>query len=187
MKNITLKPNGVGRYDDVSPFIIADKALNLKINLPAVNGEFYLITEINGNKVKQLIQPDGEVRLDGLSAGELRAEIKHYLKGELIKAYKIEPLLLKEADGSLSAEPEIVALWRELNAVKEAYAREVQGLKDQVENLRRDNLILWKQNNELLEKLANKVAALMRFAETCVENIPYINDYKILEEVKNET
>lgn len=186
MKIINLKSNGVGRYEDVSPFIIADKTLNLKFNLPAVNGEFYLITEINGVKVKRVISSDGNISLDGLSAGELRAEVKHYLKGELIKAYRIEPLLLKDIDGSLSAEPEIIALRRELNALKETYIREVQEFKDNVENLKGDNLILWKQNNELLEKLVNKVAALMLFAETCIDNIPYINDYKFLEEVKNE-
>ena len=41
MKTIKLKCTGVGRYDDVSPFIITDNKLSLHIELPTLNGEFY--------------------------------------------------------------------------------------------------------------------------------------------------
>lgn len=55
MKTITLKYNGLGRYDDVSPFIITDNSLKLKIVLPEQSGEYYLITENNGNKEQRLL------------------------------------------------------------------------------------------------------------------------------------
>ena len=48
MRIIQLKPNGVGRYDDVSPFMITDNMLELETDLPPLNGEFYITTENNG-------------------------------------------------------------------------------------------------------------------------------------------
>lgn len=110
MKTIQLKSNGIGRYEDVSPFIITDSRLELKIELPAVNGEFYLVAENNSAKYKLLVPRGESIELDKLTAGELQAEVKHYLKGELIKTYKVEPLILKEVDGNLTGTPEIAAL-----------------------------------------------------------------------------
>lgn len=175
MRTIKLKPNGVGRYDDVSPFLITDRSLEITIQLPAVNGEFYFVAENNGLKINKYIHTDGKVKLEGLTAGELRAEVKHYLKGELVLTYIVEPLLLKEANGNLSAETDIVAL-----------RREIQGLKEEIENFKSDQIILHRQMNELLEKLAKKVIALTAFALTCINEIPYINDYKFTEDLKNE-
>lgn len=110
MKRIYLKSNGVGRYDEVTPFVVTDNKLELKIDLPNVSGEFYFIGENNGQKIKRLIPRGGSITLEGLTAGELNAEIKHEFKGVLLKTYKTEPLILKEIDGSLSAMPEIEAL-----------------------------------------------------------------------------
>ena len=107
MKLITIKSNGLGRYDDVSPFVMTDGKLELKVVLPVSNGEFFFIAENNEVKFKKVLAEDGRVHLDGLTAGELKAEVKHYLKGELIKCYKIEPLILKEVDCNLSGTPEI--------------------------------------------------------------------------------
>ena len=149
MRIINLKPNGVGRYDDVSPFIITDKKLALKINLPNVNGEFFLVSENNGEKIKRLLPGNGEITLEGLSAGELNAAVKHYLKGGLIKTYTVEPLVLIEVDGELSAEPEIAALRRDLDELKETLAKERKNAAER---------------DELLEKLKANELALIRFA-----------------------
>ncbi len=119
MRIIQLKPNGVGRYDDVSPFMITDNMLELETDLPPLNGEFYITTENNGVKSTRLISRSGTVVIDSLTAGELNAEVRHYLKGTLIKTYKIEPLLLIEADGNINAEPEIAALRRENAKLRE--------------------------------------------------------------------
>lgn len=148
MKTIKLKPNGTGRYDDVSPFIMPDGRLDLKIILPNVNGEFYFVTENNGRTEKKLLPSSGEIALEVLTAGELFAEIKHYLKGELIKTYKVEPLILKEADGSITAEPEIAALTRENSRLAAIIAEE-------------------SKRAQTTEKALNKaVCALIRFAYT---------------------
>ncbi len=121
MKTIKLKSTGIGRYDDVSPFIITDNKLSLHLELPALNGEFYFLASNNGLNVKKLLAFDDNLVLEGVTAGELLAEVRHYLKGELIKTYKVEPLILKEVDGKLSAEPEIIAVCREFNGLKEIF------------------------------------------------------------------
>lgn len=142
MKIITLKSSGLGRYDDVSPFIIAEGKLELKVDLPTFNGEFVFVAENNGIKFKKQISNNGKVSFEGLTAGELHGEIKHYLKANLIKTYTVEPLILREVDGSLSGTPEIAAL-------------------------RRNTDTLVKSLNELkqaLERREKTIAALIRFA-----------------------
>lgn len=121
MKTIKLKTNGTGRYDDVSPFIVTDNSLQVAAVLPPFNGEFYLVAENNGTVQKKLLTRDGAVTIENLSAGELNAEVKHYLKGELVKVYKVEPLILKEVDGTLSAMPEIEALHHDISSLERAF------------------------------------------------------------------
>ena len=120
MRTITLKSNGLGRYDDVSPFLVESGTLELKFNLPNRNGDFFLVTELNSkNGGAKQISLDGTLKLEGLEAGELKAEVKHYLRGELIETYKVEPLLLKAVDTDLSATPEIAVLTAEYEIMRE--------------------------------------------------------------------
>ena len=146
MKLITIKSNGLGRYDDVSPFVMTDGKLELKVVLPVSNGEFFFIAENNEVKFKKVLAEDGRVHLDGLTAGELKAEVKHYLKGELIKCYKIEPLILKEVDCNLSGTPETPALKQKTDAL----AKSLTELKTTLE--------------EREKELNAKIVALLRFA-----------------------
>lgn len=174
MKAISLKPNGVGRYDDVSPFIIADNQLKLKIQLPNVNGEFYLVTDCGGNIQKIKLDKDGDAVIYGICAGQFIAQVKHYLKGELIKTYKIEPLLLKEVDGSISAEPEIIALTRENIALKEALAEERERaakLEKTVEELKLSEEL----RDEWAKRVENKIKALCLFAFTDYRQNVYLD------------
>lgn len=111
MKSIKIKSNGLGRYDDVSPFIIESGALELTVELPAKSGEFYFVAENNSKCLgATLISCEGTIALENLQAGELKAAVKHYLRGELIEVFKVEPLLLKEVEKELSAMPEIALL-----------------------------------------------------------------------------
>lgn len=153
MKTIKLKSNGLGRYDDVSPFLVTDNRLEIKVELPNFNGEFYLITENNGRTEKRLLPRDGTVAIERLTAGELNASVKHYLKGALIREYKVEPLLLKEADGNLSALPELAALKSALAELGREYAA-----------LSADFSKYKEETNAQSEKLNNNVSALIRFA-----------------------
>lgn len=163
MKTIKLKSNGVGRYDDVSPFIITDRKLTLKIALPPVNGDFYLIAENNGATQKRLLPKSGETELENLFAGELNAEVKHYLKGSLIKVYKIEPLLLKEADDKVYILPEIAALDRRICAVE----RNLEGAKKTAEERA-------EKHNKRLVRANKNVAALIRFAFKAYNASPFL-------------
>lgn len=143
MRTITLKSNGIGRYDDVSPFLVESSTLELKFNLPNFHGQFFLVTELNGkNGGTKQIPKEGTVKLTGLEAGELKAEVKHYLRGELIETYKVEPLLLKAVDTNLSATPEIALLTaegeimrEELNAIEEWQRR----AKEQADEMNKRN------------------------------------------------
>lgn len=135
MKTITIKSNSLGRYDDVSPFTIADGKIELKVNLPMFNGEFFFIAENNEAKFKKVLSEDGMVTLYGLTAGELKAEVKHYLKGNLIQSYKIEPLILRAVDGNLSGTPEIAALRRDTDALAKSLAELKQALEKREKTL----------------------------------------------------
>lgn len=146
MKTITLKSNSLGRYDDVSPFIIADGKIEIKVNLPAINGEFFFIAENNEAEFKKVLSGDGRVMLDGLTAGELKAEVKHYLKGNLIQTFKIEPLILQAVDCNLSGTPEIASLRCDADTLVKSLAELKTALEERV------------------KALQSNIAALLRFA-----------------------
>lgn len=164
MKTIQLKTSGVGRYDDVSPFIVTDNTLHLQIGLPPYNGEFYLVYELNGKVSKRLIPRSGQLILEDLTAGELNAEVKHYLKGELIKTYRVEPLLLKEVEGMLSAIPEMEELRRQINSVETSFTEYKESAAEREKTL-----------VEQLERTEKNFMALMRFALKDYQNNVYLN------------
>ena len=164
MKIIKLKPNGVGRYDSVSPFIVTDNRLELQVELPNFNGEFYLVYKINDKTDKRLLPRSGQIILENLSAGELNAEVKHYIKGELVKVYKVEPLLLKEVDGTISALPEIEELHRHICAVERYFTEYKQSAEESKKAL-----------SEQLEHAEKNFLALARFALKDYQNNVYLN------------
>ena len=168
MKFIKLTPNGVGRYDSVSPFIVTDNRLELQIELPNFNGEFYLVYENNGKADKHILPHSGQIVLENLTAGEFNAEVKHYVKGELIKVYKVEPLLLKEADGTISALPEIEELHRHICAVERNFKEYKEAIEKEQEE-RDKALLIWQKNVE------SNLLALMRFALKDYQNNIYLN------------
>ncbi len=167
MRTIKLNSKGTGRYDDVSPFIVTDKKLELQIELPSFNGEFYFVYEINGKTDKRLLFRSGQIVLDNLSAGEFKAAVKHYFKGELIKTYTVEPLLLKEVDEILSALPEIEELRRSIAAVERAFVEYKQTVADRE-----------KEREEALETgikfIEANLLALKRFAYKDYQNNVYL-------------
>lgn len=160
MKRITLKPIGVGRYDDVSPFIITDTALELCIAVPNVNGEFYFAAENNGKSYYKLIPKGGLITLPDLTAGELCGEVTHYLKGERVKNYKIEPLIIKEADGTLTAEPEFAALKAKLDGVEKAFGEFRKAAAEEAETRKTREKTL----ADRIARIEGNLLALAKFA-----------------------
>lgn len=124
MRTITIKSGQMGRFDNGSPFLVEEGALGLKFLLPQGSGEYFFVWQNafeGGQRVGTLqIPKSGEISLADLLPGELRATVKHYLHGELIGQYKIEPLLLKEVEGSISATPELTEILYEIEAIKRA-------------------------------------------------------------------
>ena len=171
MKTIILKSNGLGRYDDVSPFIVTDNKLELKVELPNFNGEFYLVADLGGAVQKRLLPRDGIITLENLTVGELNAEVKHYLKGALIKTYKVEPLLLKELDGTLSAMPEIEALNHRICAVE----RDFKEFKQAVEESNQQQAEREKELVNRLDKAEANMLAIVRFAFKDNTENPYLD------------
>ncbi len=140
MKTIQLKSGRLGRYDDVSPFLVESGALELKIELPKQSGEFFLVSELNGKSLGTVPLLHGFTAiLHPSEAGELKTEVKHYLHGELVETYKIEPLLLKAVDRSLSAMPEIAALTAECVALRSRSDELLTELKRHKEEAEREH------------------------------------------------
>lgn len=196
MRTITIKSNRLGRYDDVSPFLVERGTLELKINLPNRNGEFFLVTELNGkNGGAKQIPRGGTVTLTGLEAGELHAEVKHYLHGELIETYKVEPLLLKAVDTNLSATPEIAFLTEEKEKLKNETEELAKRLDSAEKNLElilhcqhlRDVAFLayaWAEYQNDLQ-LNAKSLTLEAFAETLGFSLTAFTEEEI-EEIQNQ-
>ncbi len=160
MKTIILKSNGVGRYIDVSPYLIVNESIEIEVKLPAVNGEFYLFADCGGHRQKYLLPANGKAVVCGICAGELSAEVKHYLKGELVKTYVVEPLLLKELDVGISAEPEIAFLKAEILSLNSEFVKE----REKSLQYRNEYIIEIEKCKERVEKQRAIIFALLRFA-----------------------
>lgn len=142
-----------------------------------MNGEFYFLAEINGNVIKKLLPDDGRLELGGLTAGELLAEVRHYMKGELIKTYKVEPLIIKEVEGKLSAEPEIIAVCREMDGIKEIFDTDRVRAAEREESLK----TAIKELEEQVKLLQTNVTALLRFAFDDYMNNVYLGGESVEE------
>lgn len=162
MREIKIKSGHVGRYDDVSPFIVEHGELILNIPLPEKSGEFYLVTELNGkNFDTALIPRSGTITLSGLDAGELRAEVKHYLRGTLIEVFKVEPLILKAVERRLSATPEIAVLTEEIARLKREQSDAAEWLKTGFSAVREDS--------------RTRAVSFLAFAYAVYRNSPLLN------------
>lgn len=168
MRTIKIKSNGLGRYDDVSPFIIESGALELKIELPQKSGEFYLVSELNGKSGgAQPVPREGTLTLTGLETGELKAAVKHYLRGELIEVYKVEPLLLKAVDKELSAMPEIALLTGKIAALK----KQTEDLEKRLETA-----------EDRTETAGKNISAILHFAYLSYRENVRLNAHDLSEE-----
>lgn len=169
MRTIAIKTNGLGRYDEVSHFLIDSGALELKIELPNTSGEFYFVAEQNGKSLgAKLIPVDGVITLENLEAGELHAAVKHYFRGELIEVLKIEPLLLREVDKELSAMPEFGELKGEIERLK----KELAAFKQTGEERFTATVEGFKT---LTERQRESESTLVSFAYAVYQNLPLLN------------
>lgn len=141
MRTITVKPGCMARYDDTSPFLLESGAFELEFNMALTNSNDFFVYTING-ATNSLPIIDQRVSIEHLEAGELRAEIKRYLRGELIERIHVEPLILKSVDADLSATPALVELQakvdqavQNLNAQAKMYNNAVAAYNAAVERI----------------------------------------------------
>lgn len=190
MRSITIRSDRVGRYDDVSPFLVERGELELKIELPEKSGEFYFTFELNGKIGKPIYIPRGGTIVVGeLSAGELRAEVKHYLRGTLLEVYKVEPLLLKAVESGLSATPEIALLTGEVETLKKETETLKKSLTEERENARKAvrELVLSFLSYAYAEYVCDvQLNARSLSAEEFARALGYELSKEELEEIKNK-
>lgn len=154
MRTIHLKARALGRYDDVSPFLLPAEGLEIQVVLPNERGgELFFVADQYGERNVYRVPQDGVFTLHGLRAGELRAEVRRYLRGVLVEVFRVEPLLISEADGALYASPEIETLTARIEeAEKEIYG--LQKKLDEEQELRK----------EQAELFTSRLASLYAFA-----------------------
>lgn len=132
MRKVTLQSNILGRYDDVSPFLMEREELEISFTLPKQSGEFYFLPIMNEIAGKAIYIPrGGTVSVKISETGEFKGEVKHYLRGELIEVYHVESLIVKSVDAGFTATPEITVL----RAENESLRKEIQELNKSVQEM----------------------------------------------------
>lgn len=132
MRKVTLQSNILGRYDDVSPFLMEREELEISFTLPKQSGEFYFLPIMNEIAGKAIYIPrGGTVSVKISETGEFKGEVKHYLRGELIEVYHVESLIVKSVDAGFTVTPEITVL----RAENESLRKEIQELNKSVQEM----------------------------------------------------
>ena len=133
MKTITLTRGKISTYDDKTPFLVENGALEVKFVLPSKTGEYYLVTDNNG-KQKTFIPQDGQVSLS-VTEGVLNATVKRYVNGRMTEQYPIEPLEIRSVNDEVSAFPELSVLQKSVDDAKASYAEKKDELEEKEKSL----------------------------------------------------
>lgn len=180
MRTVTIKSGCIGRYDDASPFLLESGVLDLNIVLPSTVGEFFLVSKLNGKikAEKTFIRRGEPIRLN-VEPGELLMEVKHYLRGAIVESIKVEPLLIKEVDGTVYAFPEIKTIHSTIENLKKDLAdqkKEFDEFKKSYEQFVAESEKQEKRHNEMILKEIDAVrVALLRFSWACYRADVFLN------------
>lgn len=131
MRTITLK-HGKGRYCDDRPFVISD---DLEIRLDGIDAtNVQVAVRVKNNAYSETFNATSfTVPRDRLSAGELDMEVGVYLRGELISTFRVEPLILRDAD--LHAEPFTPAVQAKLDELGQRLDDYIKRAQTQMQEL----------------------------------------------------
>lgn len=180
MKTIKLRSGRIGRYEDSAPVLVEQGELELRVEFPARSGKFFLVTDLNNKSGgAKLIPPNGLISVAITEAGELCAAVKHYLRGELIEIFQIEPLLIKSVEKTLSATPEYAFLTGEIAA-----------LKDRAETLEKALTDMEKRAEEAdrrAEEADKRIAALTDYAYLAYRHNVQLNAHDLTREEFEKT
>lgn len=171
MKTIQLKEHGMGRYGDVSPFPIGDLEIELQ-NIPTYGGEFRFTAKNNGKICAQTAVTASQNRVtiprDKLAAGRLSCFVSHYLKGEEVKRFSVEDLLIKDLNGDAYAFPEIAEMEQKISTLEKQAVIMSKTLKEEKEAREQAETEI----NSAIEYALSIALGLVRFAfEDYRENV----------------
>lgn len=164
MKTIQFKRHGTGRYSDVSPFPLGDLELELN-GLPNASGDLRFCAFVNGMKCADATVTSVKNRVkiphDKLKAGVFSCRVTQFCKGEEVKRFNAEDLLIAETCGQATADPEIARmermiaeLFEQVEALKNALAGETEARRETENSIAalRGELANEKTEREALEK-----------------------------------
>lgn len=133
MKTIRFKENGIGRYNDVSPFPLGALDLELK-GIPDTTGEYRFVGAMNGKQcvLECVTAAQNRVNIprDKLTAGKFSCRVIQYMDGKEVRIFKAEDLLITDVNGNFSAVPEIVEIREEIKALQTALEQETAARKE---------------------------------------------------------
>lgn len=101
MKKV-IKIEGIGRYNDVSPFILNENDdLDLQIDfLRKLRGQYFIHFSLNEKTKTFNLEHTNRINLDSqyLEAGILNAKLSLVFNGQVYREWRIEPLIIKQLD-----------------------------------------------------------------------------------------
>lgn len=113
-----------GFLRDREPLLFEDgETLELTFSGPyRLDNAFLAISSGNKKERKIRIEDVTTIPDDYLIAGELNLEVIFTARGQVVKRIRVEPILIRELDGTLSAVPEIDAMKAEIATLTEKCA-----------------------------------------------------------------
>lgn len=121
-----------GSLVDREPLFFADgETLELSFDSPyRLDNAFLVVSSGNKKELKIRIEDETRIPVEYIVAGVLNLEVIITARGEIAKRIRIEPIIIKEIDGTLSAIPEIDYLKSTLQSLSEEYAATVKELEE---------------------------------------------------------
>ena len=116
---------GLSLYDIRTPFPVGNLDLYID-NLPKTSGDFRFIAFMNGTKiVEQTItqnSPRINIPRETINAWVFSCYVSHYVGGDEVHRYEVEPLIITDINTDLSATPELVELNKKISGLENALA-----------------------------------------------------------------
>lgn len=186
MKEIKLNA-GLGRYDNVSPFVIGDLELYIS-NLPMVSGDFRFLAWSNGKLIGKYTLSHTDPRViiphDKLAAGTFSCRVDHYNGDTLVRHYRVEDLVIKEVDSDLTAVPEIADMQSRIKALEGKTAcldKETESLKKALG----EEVSARKKLEEVVAAYRADIIALIKWAYGVQNEVPYLDGFNVDKFIKS--
>lgn len=116
---------GLSLYDIRTAFPVGDLDLYID-NLPKTSGDFRFIAFMNGKKIaeKTITQSSPRINIprETIAAGVFSCYVSHYVGGDEVHRYEVEPLTVTDINTDISATPELVEMNEKISGLENALA-----------------------------------------------------------------